>query len=224
VSTEPAAGQQHELSAATASAAYAELSPEERAALDLRFERISRTFALVYFIDDEINLDAHVIRIKTGAPVNPPPLTGKGMQSVWLENGPPQINESFYKIKLALHLGCWPIPMVDHVKGREDEAHRDRLSRLRVLNAQDNARNRKSPRKVNKSLPKGVNKMRNRKGIVIAYQAHAYDENGRMKHLGYFSIAKYGDELARRHAFEARHAYAQQHYGKAYREPRKRAA
>jgi hypothetical protein len=212
--------QQHEDSTATARAAIAALPPDQRADYELRFARISRAFALVPFIDADGNEDAYVISLSSGEPVRPS--KSEGPQSIWVERSPKPIVESFYVIKLGLHLGIWPYPMVDHVKGREDADRRDRLSNLRVLDAQGNARNARTPRKI-ASLPKGVEKFY-RGGKLIAYRARVRDENGRKKYLGKFSIAKYGDAVARHLAFDAANAYRRQLHGKAYREPRKRAA
>lgn len=187
--------QQHQLSAATARSAIAALPLADRAALELRFARIASTFSLVYFDDpDGGDLDAHVIRIKKGKPVRPP-LRDLERQRIKVETSPKPIWESFYVVKLALHIGVFPFPQVDH---KHDGHANFRLSNLRVTDASGNSRNRRPlPRRPeNQHLARGVYRRVFPNGRV-RYQVKLRDENGRRRSYGYFDTPEEANVVAR---------------------------
>jgi hypothetical protein len=104
-------------------------------------------------------------------------------------------NKWDHSIRFALGNGYLPDEGVDH-----DDTHRANnwLSNLRPADAKENNRNRKTPRKQNGDMPKGVCLKKTLKdGRIVGYYARATDENGVLKHLGYFSVAQLdGDHLA----------------------------
>jgi hypothetical protein len=184
--------QQHELSAATARAAIAALSPDRRADYELRFARILATFSLTYFDDDEGHLDAHVIRVSKAKAFLPPKSES---QAIWVETSPKLINESFYVIKLGLHIGCFPFPQVDH---KHDGRANFRLWNLRVTDAVGNSRNRRPPprRPENQHLARGVYRHVFPNGKV-RYQVRLQGDDGIRRFYGYFDTVEEANAVAR---------------------------
>jgi hypothetical protein len=72
---------------------------------------------LVYFIDDEGNLDADVIGINDGSHVPPPLKSPRAAKSSCRVQ--PEEEEDHRELlrDIGLHLGIWPYPIADHVKG-----------------------------------------------------------------------------------------------------------
>ena len=171
-----------------------------------KFALISATFELVY---SEDSTDADVVHRHSEKIVEPPPSL-----LIWVDR-PTVYREYFYRVKLALHLGYLP-KECDHVNGDRRD---NRLVNLREANRIGNNRNRRTPKKKNASLPKGVAKHKGRNGTV-AYAAWGRDDDGRFKNLGYFPISKHEGRksLAKRRAGEAADVYRRQLYGPFHRE------
>lgn len=162
-----------------------------------RFARYAAAFKLIYFTrPDDGTLDAELVRRSTGEIVIAPKSRSA---TIWVDHW--RIGASFYQIKLALHIGRIPRPQADH-HNLDWSDHR--LDNLREATPQENLRNRRTPRKPNASLHKGVEKERRGKDgkITTDYRAHI-KINGRRKHLGRFAISKHGKPEAKRLAEEA---------------------
>lgn len=170
-----------------------------------RIARFDAAFELVYFTrSDDGTMDAVLIRRATGKIVTAPHSRSAIIRV------DPRLQASFYQVKLGLHLGRIPRPQVDH-KNLDWRDHR--LCNLREATPTENARNRRTPRKANASLRKGVRKYRGHDGRTNAYGAQVNDAGG-FKDLGYFPIAKDGKPLAKRLAEEAADAHYRKRDGR----------
>jgi hypothetical protein len=160
-----------------------------------RFARFDAAFELEYFTrSDDGTKDARLIQRSKGELVAAP----KGRKAtIRVDRG---FVASFYQIKLALHIGRIPRPQADH-KNRDWSDHR--LDNLREATSQENGYNKRTPRKQNASLRKGVRKHKGGKDgkTTIAYGAQVNDADGYRS--AYFPISKHGKPEARRLAEEA---------------------
>ena len=85
-----------------------------------------------------------------------------------------------HRVAWAIHYGEWPTGFIDHVNGVRCD---NRIANLRVVDARDNAKNRRANKMKVSGLPHGVSQKAN--GRYFAQ----IQEGGRNVHLGYFGSA-----------------------------------